>query len=46
MFLNDSEDPVEATYQFPTDPHTVVSRLHFQLGDRSVEGRVQSKEKA
>lgn len=46
MFLNDSDEPVEATYQFPTDAQTVVSRLHFQLGDRSVEGRVQSKEKA
>ena len=46
MFINDSEEPVEATYQFPTDSQTVVSRLHFQLGDRSVEGRVQSKEKA
>lgn len=48
MFINELEEPVEATYQFPTDPdqHTVVSNVLFQLGDKEVEGKVIGKEKA
>ena len=48
MFINELEEPVEATYQFPTDPdqHTVVSKVLFQLGDKEVEGKVIGKEKA
>ena len=48
MFLNESEEPVEATYQFPTDPdqQTAVSRITFQLDDKTVEGKVIAKEKA
>lgn len=48
VFLNELEQPVEATYMFPTDPdqHTVVSRVFFEIGDRTVEGRVAPKEKA
>lgn len=37
---------MEATYQFPTDPDSVVSRLRIELGEKVVEGRVQEKEKA
>jgi len=46
VFLNELDSPVEATYQFPTDPDSVVSRVHIELGDRVVEGRVHEKEKA
>ena len=48
VFINELEEPVEATYQFPTDPdqHTVVSKVLFQLGDKEVEGKVIGKEKA
>ena len=46
VFLNELESTVEATYQFPTDPDSVVSRLIIELGDRVVEGRVHEKEKA
>lgn len=46
--MNELEEPVEATYKFPTDPdqHTVVSRVSFELGDKEVEGKVVAKEKA
>ena len=46
IFLNELDSPVEATYQFPTDPESVVSRVQIELGDRVVEGRVHEKEKA
>ena len=48
MFLNESDDPVEATYMFPTDPdeQTVVSKVFFELGHKQVEGKVVEKEKA
>jgi len=46
--VNELEDPIEATYQFPTDPDqlTVVSKMIFELGDKTVEGKVVSKENA
>ena len=42
VFLNELETPVEATYQFPTDPdqNTVVSRVQFQIGEKMVESKV------
>ena len=46
VFVNELDSPVEATYQFPTDPESVVSRVLIELGDRVVEGRVHEKEKA
>ena len=46
VFVNDSKHQVEATYRFPTNPSTVVSGLLFQVGDRTVEGRVQKKQRA
>jgi Ca-activated chloride channel family protein len=48
VFVNDLEDPVEATYMFPTDPdqHTVVSKLLIEMDDKIVEGKVFEKEKA
>ena len=47
-FLNETDEVVEATYMFPTDPdeHTVVSRVMFALGDKTVEGKVIEKQKA
>ena len=46
VFLNELDSPVEATYQVPTDPESVVSRILIELGDRIVEGWVHEKEKA
>ncbi len=46
VFLNELDSPVEATYQFPTDPDSVVSRVRIELGDKVVEGKVQEKKKA
>ena len=46
VFINELDSPVEATYQFPTDPESVVSRVLIELGDRIIEGRVHEKEKA
>ncbi len=48
VFMNELDTPVEATYQFPTDPdqNTVVSRVQFQLGDKIVESKITEKVKA
>jgi Ca-activated chloride channel homolog len=46
VFLNELDSPVEATYQFPTDPESVVSRVLIELGDRILKGWVHEKEKA
>jgi Ca-activated chloride channel homolog len=46
VFVNELESTVEATYQFPADPDSVVSRVRIELGDKVVEGKVHSKEKA
>ncbi len=46
--MNELDTPVEATYQFPTDPdqNTVVSRVLFELGDKKVESKVTERVKA
>ena len=41
--MNEYEDPIEATYQFPTDPEVVVSKVFFEIGDKIIEGKVQEK---
>jgi len=46
VFLNELESPVEATYQFPADPDSVVSRVTIELGEKVVEGKVFEKSKA
>lgn len=46
VFVNELEDPIEATYSFPTDPDIVVSKLVFKLGDKEVIGKVKDKEQA
>ena len=48
VFVNELETPVEATYQFPTDPdqNTVVSRVLFEIGDKQVESKVIERVKA
>ena len=44
--MNELESPVEATYQFPADPDSVVSRVTIELGEKVVEGKVFEKQKA
>lgn len=48
MFVNELDSPVDATYRFPTDPdeNTVVSRLIFELGEKTVEAKIMAKERA
>ncbi|CDW87105.1 UNKNOWN [Stylonychia lemnae] len=46
VFLNELQESVEATYEFPTDPDVVVSRLVIQMDDRVIEGKIMEKEKA
>ncbi|CDW87306.1 UNKNOWN [Stylonychia lemnae] len=46
VFLNKLQEAVEATYQFPTDPDVVVSRLVIEMDDRVIEGKIMEKEKA
>jgi len=45
VFMNTLDSPVDATYRFPTDPdgNTVVSRLLFELGTKTVEAKVMAK---
>jgi hypothetical protein len=44
--MNELDTPVEATYQFPTDPDGVLGRLTIEMGNKIVEGKVKEKEKA
>jgi Ca-activated chloride channel family protein len=44
--MNELDTPVEATYQFPTDPDGVLARLTIETGNKIVEGKVKEKEKA
>ncbi|CDW82813.1 UNKNOWN [Stylonychia lemnae] len=46
VFLNELQEAVEATYEFPTDPDVVVSRLVIEMDDRVIEGKIIEKEKA
>ena len=46
VFLNEIDEPVEATYSFPTDPDIVFSKLKFKIGEKEVIGKVKDKEEA
>jgi hypothetical protein len=48
VFQNELEGPVDATYQFPTDPdqNAAVSKLIFEMDSKVVEAKVMAKEKA
>lgn len=46
MFVNELEEPVEATYEFPAEHESVVSKLLIELGDRIVVAKVMAKSDA
>ena len=37
----DRSKPLECTFEFPVDPHTVVSSIRASVGERSVEAIVK-----
>jgi Ca-activated chloride channel family protein len=41
-----SEKPIECTFEFPIEPHVVVSRLVVRIGDKTVEAQVKELEEA
>ena len=46
-YINPStEFPIEATYEFPLDKTTVLSKLVATIDDRTVEAQVKQKEEA
>jgi Ca-activated chloride channel family protein len=40
------KDPIECTFEFPLDKHTVVSKLIAFIDDKTIEATIQEKEKA
>lgn len=46
-YVNPSDDnPIEATYEFPLEKHTVLSKLTATIGGKTVVAKVQAKEEA
>ena len=43
---NDSESPIECTFEFPLTEKSAVTRLAAQIGDRIVEASIRAKEEA
>jgi len=43
VFVNELDDTVEASYEFPAEEEMVVSRLVIELGDRVVMAKVMAK---
>ena len=42
----DTESPIECSYEFLLDPDTVMSRLIAKIGDKEVEAKIKEKERA
>ena len=42
----DTESPIECSYEFPIDQDTVMSRLVAKIGDKEVEAKIKEKERA
>ncbi len=45
-FRNDSNDWVEGLYRFPLPDGAAVDRLTIQVGDRTLQGEIQERERA
>ena len=39
----DTESPIECSYEFPIDQDTVMSRLVAKIGDKEVEAKIKEK---
>ena len=42
----DTESPIECSYEFPIDPDTVMSQLIAKIGDKEIEAKIKEKERA
>ena len=42
----DTESPIECSYEFPIDTNTVMSKLTAKIGDKEVEAKIKEKERA
>ena len=40
------ESPIECTYEFPLDKDTILSSFIAKIGDKEIEAKVKTKEKA
>ena len=45
-FRNDTTNPIECVYKFPTDPSFAVSGLHVEMGDKHIDAEVMEKKEA
>mmetsp|Transcript_50924 Transcript_50924/g.69951 ORF Transcript_50924/g.69951 Transcript_50924/m.69951 type:complete len:102 (+) Transcript_50924:103-408(+) len=46
-FVNEyTENPVETTLEFPCDKTTIITKVLATIGDRTVEAKVEKKDKA
>lgn len=45
-YFNASSKPIDATYVFPGSTHAAVDGLTMQIGDRRIEAKVKTREKA
>ncbi|KAN0028067.1 hypothetical protein ACTFIV_009896 [Dictyostelium citrinum] len=45
-YSNDSSTPVEAKYQLPLHPTSVVSNFQIEYQDKVIQGKIKEKEKA
>src|SRR3954452_21071457 len=46
VFRNPTDEEIEATYLFPLPHEAAVHALRFQIGARTIEGKVKEKEEA
>lgn len=46
LFINPSQSWMEGVYQFPLPETSAVERLHMQIGERVIEGRIEEKGEA
>ena len=42
----DTESPIECSYEFLLDSDTVMSQLIMKIGDKEVEAKIKEKERA
>ena len=45
-FNEDTESPIECSYEFPIEEDIVMSKLVVKIGDKEVEAKIKEKERA
>ena len=46
LFINDSSEPIEATYVFPLNHNAAVNDMYFIVNNRIIESKVKEKRKS